>query len=128
MARVEEVNYAVLINGFPSPFFKVARGLRQGCSLSPLLFILVMGSLSLHIKREIQQNFCQPLPICRGIFISHNFFVNDILITAILCRASWICLHEILEIFQCATGMNVNEGKSSFHVEDINGNLITFLT
>ena len=37
---------AVLINGTPSDFFSVSRGLRQGCPLSPLLFILIMEGLS----------------------------------------------------------------------------------
>lgn len=96
MACVEEVNYVVLINGLPSPFFKAARGLKQGCSLSPLLFILVMDSLSLHIKQATLQNSCRPLPICRGIYSSHSFFVDDILLTAMLCRSTWICLHGIL--------------------------------
>lgn len=128
MACVVGVNYAVLINGIPTPFFKAAKGLMQGCSLSLLLFILVMDSLNLHIKRVIYLKNYRPLPICRGIFISHNSFVDDILITTFLWRTTWICLHEILGRFQNATGMIVKEGKSSFHVEDVNGDLITFLT
>jgi len=128
MACVVEVNYVVLINGIPTPFFKAARGLRQGYSLSPLLFILIMDSLSLHIKREIIQNKYSPLPICRGINISHNLFVDDILLTTVLCRATWIRLREIMGRFQKATGMCVNEGKSSFHVEDVNGEMIIFLS
>lgn len=55
MACVVDVNYTVLINGIPTPFFMAARGLRQGCSLSQLLFIVVMDSLSLHIKRAIHE-------------------------------------------------------------------------
>lgn len=35
MACVEKVNYVVIINGIPSPFFLATRGLRQGCPLSP---------------------------------------------------------------------------------------------
>lgn len=61
MACVENVNYAIVINGIPSSFFSATRGLRRGCSLSPLLFILVMDSLSLHIKCVVREGICRPL-------------------------------------------------------------------
>ena len=46
MGCITSVNFAVLINGAASPFFKGKRGLRQGCPLSPLLFLLVAEGLS----------------------------------------------------------------------------------
>lgn len=51
MACVKNVRYAVVVNGYPSHYFGASRGLRQGCSLSPLLFILSIDGISLHIKK-----------------------------------------------------------------------------
>eukprot|EP00253_Pinus_taeda_P002838 PITA_02838 len=46
MGCISNVSFVVLINGAASPFFKSQRGLRQGCPLSPLLFLLVAEGLS----------------------------------------------------------------------------------
>jgi hypothetical protein len=50
MSCVMSTSFSVLINGETTDFFKSGRGLRQGCPLSPLLFILVMEGLSLLLK------------------------------------------------------------------------------
>jgi len=115
MACVENVNYAVIINGIPSRFFQAERGLRQGCPLSPLLFILAMNSLSIHINNAVADNRCMPINICRQVYISHNLFIEDVLLITMLCRLSWTCLKNILDRFQKATGIYINKGKSSLY-------------
>jgi hypothetical protein len=52
MSCVVSATFVVLINGETSPFFHSERGLRQGCPLSPLLFILIMESLSILLKER----------------------------------------------------------------------------
>jgi hypothetical protein len=48
-------SFAILINGSAAPFFEVERGLKQGCSLSPLLFFLVVKRLSGLITNAVSQ-------------------------------------------------------------------------
>lgn len=128
MACVEKVNYDVIINGIPSPLFLAARGLCQGCPLSPLLFILAMNLLSLHINKAVSENRCQPLRICRNNYISHNLFVDDIIIFGMLCRLTWLWLYDILKKLQRATSLQINESKSALLHNDGNLELIEWIS
>ena len=42
MGCVSTVKFAIMVNGTPSSFFTAMHGIRKGCPLSPLLFILVI--------------------------------------------------------------------------------------
>lgn len=56
MACVTNIKLSVLVNGSPSYFFHSHMGLRQGCPLSPLFFILVMDGLSRLIASSKRHN------------------------------------------------------------------------
>eukprot|EP00253_Pinus_taeda_P020761 PITA_20761 len=127
MACVENVNFSVIINGIPSPFFKAERGLRQGCPLSPLLFILVMNTLSLHLNKAASELIYRLIKICKDFFLSHNLFVDDILIFAMLCKASWLCLYSILNKFQFASGICINKDKSKLYHNETDTELVIWI-
>jgi hypothetical protein len=57
MGCISSATYVVLVNGEPTDFFNGGRGLRQGCPLSPLLFLLVMEGLSLAIKKDKRKDW-----------------------------------------------------------------------
>lgn len=128
MACVEKVNYDIIVNGIPSPYFLATRGLHQGCPLSPLLFILEMNTLSLHINKVVKENRCHPLKICRKNYISHNLFVDDILIFGMLCRLTWLCFHDILVKFQKSIGLQINKSKSTIFHNDVNLEVVEWLS
>ena len=46
MTCITYATYVVIINGVPTDLFAAERGIRQGCALSPLIFILVMDGFS----------------------------------------------------------------------------------
>eukprot|EP00253_Pinus_taeda_P002165 PITA_02165 len=80
MGCITIVNFVVLINGAASPFFKGQRGLRQGCPLSPLLFLLAAEGLSQLILKAKREGSVKGLEVAFNMSISHLLFVDDILL------------------------------------------------
>jgi hypothetical protein len=80
MSCVTSPSFAILVNGGPTSFFKSRRGLRQGCPLSPLLFILVMEGLSLMIKKAQAEGKISRVKPSRLLKVILLMFVDDVLI------------------------------------------------
>jgi hypothetical protein len=74
MGCVSSANYAFLVNGTPTYFFKSRRGLQQGYPLSPLLFLLVVESLSRILKKACTSGKFKGIQVAKGITITHIFF------------------------------------------------------
>ena len=55
MGCITLATFTVLINGVASPFLKAERGLRQGCPLSPLIFLLVAEGLSRFLRDAVRR-------------------------------------------------------------------------
>ena len=43
----------VINNGFSSEFFKISTGMRQGCPLTPFLFVITAEVMAINIRRNI---------------------------------------------------------------------------
>jgi hypothetical protein len=111
---VTSTNFVVLINGKPTIFFKSSRGLRQGCPLSPLLFLLVIEGLRRIIQEKVQDKKLEGVPMVRGLSITHLMFVDDVILFGIGCIYEWKVYKEVLELFCKATGIAFNPQKSMF--------------
>jgi len=120
MGCITMVNTAILINEIPTDFFKCYRGLRQGCPLSPLLFLLVVEVFSRLLTQAVNARSFIGFKVTVNTFISHLLFVDDVLILGTRKLEYWINLNSILSNFSPATGMIINQYKSFFLVQNIN--------
>ena len=81
MEMVKLVSYSILINGVPQRCIKPTRGICQGDSLSPYLFLLRLEGLNGLIKKAIAVGDLRGFSLCKSNpQISHLFFANESLI------------------------------------------------
>ena len=102
-----DIESCVTNNGFASPFFKLYRGIRQGCCLSALLFLLIVEILAIIIRSD--RNVC-------GINIdSTEFKISQLADDTTLFLKNETSLKnafQILENFGLCSGLNLNKGKT----------------
>jgi hypothetical protein len=115
MSCVSSANFRVLINGEATRFFKSERGLRQGCPLSPYLFILIMEGLSLLLSKSFSEHCITGIKVSNLIKIVHLMFVDDILLMSKADLAEWLAILDILQCFCSISGLSINPSKSTVH-------------
>ena len=111
---ISSTNFSLLINGSPSGFFASSRGVREGCPLSPILFILVIEGLGLLIKDAIAGGLIRGINISTSLTLTHLLFVNDVVLFGLGIVLEWMAFEVILETFCAASGMCISVDKSSF--------------
>ena len=115
MGCVTSASIAVLVNGEATSFFRKERGLRQGCPLSPILFILPLQGLHFFLKEKKQEALITGIEVSRLISVLHLFFVDDISLATKKNLNEWLEIKVILNTFCGASGLQINEVKSTFH-------------
>jgi len=103
---------APLVNGRAAGFFKASRGLRQGCSLSLLLFVLHVSVLSFYLDQKLVDQEILGLNIARGVKnVNHTLFADDTLLLGTACSRSALRFKEVLDDYSEAIGNSLNKGK-----------------
>ena len=87
----KDINSCVINNGWSSEFFKLERGVRQGCPLSPYLFVICVEIMAISIRDN---------PNIKGIEINVSTqkisqFADDRTFMLLFCNQSFQAQHLI---------------------------------
>jgi hypothetical protein len=110
---VTSASFSVLRNGEPTTFFESGRGLKQGCPLSMLLFILVMEGLSILLKDKKLEGKLSGVKVSRIIKILHVLFVDDVVIMSKAGAQEWWQIDKLLKSLCSSSGWMINISKST---------------
>lgn len=78
MAAIEDPSFGIKINGKISSWINGKSGLRQGCPLSPFLFVICIEMLTRMIKREELHGNTLGISVAPSSSpISHLLFADD---------------------------------------------------
>jgi hypothetical protein len=113
---ISSAKFSVLVNGSPKGFFSSSRGLRQGDSLSPLLFVFVfvMEALSCMITAAVSGGLLDGFKVGNASF-SHLLFADDTLIFCDASSSKLRYLRSLFLLFEAVSGLKVNLAKSSLN-------------
>jgi hypothetical protein len=107
---------APMVNGRVTNFFKVSRGLRQGCPLSPMLYAIQASVMSYQLEISRIQSNLQGLNIAQGVKeINHAQFADD---TLLLGGASMLVakrFKEELDAYAAMSGSEISQSKSKIY-------------
>ena len=114
MKCVTSVRFAVRMNGELLPFFTPSRGFRQGCPMSPYLFLLCAEGFTTLLNRYDGVYADKGIRVCtQSPWINQLLFADDSLTFKQAKLESAERLNNILRIYGECSGQCVNKEKSS---------------
>ncbi|KAL5568310.1 hypothetical protein UlMin_024885 [Ulmus minor] len=114
MNCLSTVTYSFIINGTPCGSVTPQRGLRQGCPLSPYLFIICAEAFSSLISEAVSSRSLSGVKCSvSGPYVNHLFFADDSLVFCQADESNSLALLHILKDYEKGSGQQVNMTKSA---------------
>ena len=102
----------VVVNGCAGEKFMHAQGLRQGESLSPLLFVIAMDVLTEMMVKAQELQVLSTMPSCTPLQ-RLSLYADDVVLFIRPTRSDLLFVKETLGIFGEASGLVMNYAKST---------------
>ncbi|XP_058756589.1 uncharacterized protein LOC131629807 [Vicia villosa] len=117
---------SVLVNGSPTREFIVEKGLRQGDSLSPFIYVIVAEGLKGMVSRAMDLGEYAGFDVRRSCNVNLLQFADDKLMVS---EGSWKkvwTIKAILRGFRLVSGLGINYQKSKLIEVNVNENFLEF--
>lgn len=107
------------VNGELAGYFQSVRGLRQGCSLSPYLFVLCMNVLSHKINKAVRENKFKFHPRCKLLSLTHLCFADDLMVFVEGTKESIEGALSVFGDFDKWSGLHISIEKSTLYMAGV---------
>lgn len=112
---VSTTSFSVAINGELEGFFTSARGIKQGCSLSPYLYVILNNVLSRLLNKAAADGVFGYHATCKTVRLTHLSFADDILVFTDGKNSSLDGVLSVMNTFAQMSGLHINASKSSIY-------------
>lgn len=116
---ISSPSFSVQVNGDLAGYFQSARGLRQGCSLSPYLFVLCMEVLSRKIDKAVTDRKFKLHPRCSTISLTHLCFADDLMVFVEGSKESVEGALSVFNEFAVWSGLKISLEKSTIYMAGV---------
>jgi ribonuclease HI/exonuclease III len=107
---------APLINGRPTKFFQASRGLRQGCPMSPMLYVIQAAVLSYQFQSCLLNRSLPGIRITSSTKeLSHAQFADDTLLLGAASTKTASSFKTELDIYTNCSGSEINYNKCKIY-------------
>jgi len=128
-SHIEKPWIALLVNGRLVNYFQVSRGIRQGCPLSPFLYILMADLLSRKLTAENKVGIAPGIRLMKGLNpLNHALFVDDSLRLGGASIKIAKVYSGILQKFCSISGALINKSKSEIYRSNVDQHSIQRIT
>lgn len=113
MKCIWTATFSVSVNGELEGFFTSSRGIRQGCSLPPYLYVISSNILSKLLNKAVEEGRIGFHPQCGAVKLSHLSFADDIVVFTDGSPESLRGTLQVFEDFSSLSGLRINVSKST---------------
>ncbi|KAJ1704151.1 hypothetical protein LUZ63_003930 [Rhynchospora breviuscula] len=113
LSSFKRAKVTITINGQGDGFIQPTQGLRQGCPMSPYIFIIAMEVLSRWLQEAHTRGLLQGVRLAHtSPIITHSIYADDLILVGNTCRAEVDTMTNMLHKFGYVSGLLINPNKS----------------